>query len=110
MAEEPLSKIMAEGQILEAIQGIKKSINSMKGQMKSFPTKSDLGEMVEEIKEVREAVNNNTSKIDKLFELCQSERNDLAREVERLVDKRIGSACSGGSTTINAAFLIAGDP
>ena len=58
----------------------------MESQMKTFSTKRDLNGMMDEIKEVCQAVNNNTSKIDRLFTLRNDDRQT---EVEDLIDKKI---------------------
>ena len=66
---EPSSKRMAEGQILEAISGINKTMVTMQDQLKSVPTKTELGALVSEMRGVKEMVIRNTDRIDSLFDL-----------------------------------------
>ena len=66
---EPLSKKMAENQLLEAINGIRASVDAMEGQMRNAPSKEDMGSILNEIRGVRESVIRNTDRIDTLFDL-----------------------------------------
>lgn len=71
--EEPVPKKMAEAQLLEAINGIKKSVGAMEQQMKNVPCKADLGVLVNEIRGVKETVIRNTDRIDTLFDLRKND-------------------------------------
>ena len=82
---EPLPKRMAKNQILEAINGVQKSVAKMEGQLQSVPTKSDFSALVNEIKSVRESVIRNTDRIDTLFDLQKNDQPFLAKRVEKLV-------------------------
>ena len=47
---------MADNQLLDAINGIKNSVTAMEHQMRNIPSKTDLNQLVNEIKGVRETV------------------------------------------------------
>ena len=58
--------------------------------------------MVGEIKEVREKVQTNSAKIEKLFDLRQADRRELAKEVEQIVVERLGCSASRDQKTADA--------
>ena len=87
--EEPQAKKMADNQILEAINGIKNSVAAMEQQLKAVPTKTDMANIVTEIKGVREQVIRNTDRIDNLFDLRKEDAEALAQRVERIVEGKI---------------------
>ena len=98
---------MADNQILEAINGIKSSVQAMEAQMKTVPSKADLGSIVSEIRSVRESVIRNTDRIDSLFDLRKNDEKCLAKRVERLVENKLSSADIGAPSTNNEAnFLL----
>ena len=88
-SSEPASKKMAEGQILDAIKGVKASVSAMENQLKTFTTKADLSCMVEEIKNVRDSVQVNSANIEKLFEMRQDDQDRLVKRVEEIVDGKL---------------------
>ena len=93
---EPASKRMAENQLLEAINGIRTSVNAMEAQMKNVPSKADLAGIVTEIRGVKESVIRNTDRIDTLFDLRKNDDKLLARRVEKLVEGKISGATALG--------------
>ena len=99
LGDEPKPKRMAENQILEAIKGIKTSVNSMEKQMKTFSTKADLDSLFGEIKEVRGSVNANTGRIEKLFQLRKEDENNISKKVEEILDGRTNTNGHGGHET-----------
>ena len=88
---EPCSKRMADNQILEAINGIQKSVNAMENQMRNVPSRDDLSAIVTEIRGVRESVIRNTDRIDSLFDLRKEDVKILDKRVERIVDSKMAS-------------------
>ena len=90
--EEPLAKRMAENQLLEAINGIKTSVSAMEQQMRTVPSKADLGSLVDEIRSVRECVIRNTDRIDTLFDLRKMDGESLSKKVEQLVHCKMAAA------------------
>lgn len=67
------------------------TVTAMQAQMRTFSTKADLGAMVGEIKQVKEAVKENSVSIDKLFDLRKTDRAAVSRQIEEAVDKRQGA-------------------
>ena len=86
---EPLSKRMAEGQILEAIRDVKDSVKAMETQIKAVPTKADLNSIVSQIKEVKEMVIRNTDRIDTLYDLRKEDAQGIIKKVEQMVDGKL---------------------
>ena len=89
LPEEPQLKRMADNQILEAINGIKTSVSAMEQQLKTVPSKSDLGAIVTELRGVRESVIRNTDRIDTLYDLRKKDGEILAKRVEQLVEGKL---------------------
>ena len=87
--EEPQAKKMADNQILEAINGIRNSVTAMEQQLKAVPTKTDMANIITEIKGVRERVIRNTDRIDNLFDLRKEDTAALAQKVEKMVESKI---------------------
>ena len=85
LQDEPAAKKMADNQLLEAINGIKTSVNAMEQQLKAAPTKADFASLVNEIKGVRESVIRNTDRIDTLYDLRKMDSEHLTKRVEKLV-------------------------
>ena len=86
---EPKPKRMAENQILEAINGIKNSVAAMEQQLKTVPTKTDMANIVSEIRGVKERVIRNTDRIDTLFDLRKDDGEILAKKVENIIDSKM---------------------
>ena len=103
----PAAKKMADNQILEAINGIKTSVNSMNNQMKNFSTKADLSAMMGEIKDVKEAVVQNSSRIDELFHLRKEDEGRVAKTVRQLLSDGAGEEGNRGQASLaqDAQFL-----
>ena len=110
--DEPKTKKMADNQILDAINGIRASVTAMEAQMRSAPTKADLGNIVNEIRAVREDVIRNTDRIDTLFDLRRSDEKILDKKLGRLIGAKMSAqvASSKGQSTHGSkneqSFLI----
>lgn len=87
--EEPLAKRMADNQLLEAINGIKNSVAAMEQQMRSVPSKADLGALVTEMRGIKETVIRNKDRIDTLYDMRKSDGEILANRVEQIVERKI---------------------
>ena len=89
--DDPAARKMAEDKILDAIKGVSASITAMEARMKTFSTKADLNNMVEQIKEVKERVLVNSMNIEKLFDLRKDDQENLHKHVEELIDTKLSS-------------------
>ena len=86
--EGPQAKRMADNQLLEAINGIKNSVAAMENQLRTVPTKSDLGAIMTEIRGVKETVIRNKDRIDTLFDLRKEDERLLTKKVEKIVESK----------------------
>ena len=89
--EEPLPKKMAEDRILDAIKVVSNSVSAMEARMKTFSTKTDINNMVDELKDVKEKVIVNSLNIEKLFEFRKNDQEVILKKVEQIIDSRVGS-------------------
>ena len=108
--EEPSPKRMAEAQLLDAINGIKASVNAMEAQLRNVPSKDDLTAIVTEIRGVKETVIRNTDRIDTLFDIRKDDQRVLAKRVEKIVEEKMtastGSSRNGGKDNNEDKFLL----
>ena len=92
---------MADNEILAAINDVGKRVVSIEKNLKSCCTKEDMNKMT---KEIRTEIQNNTQRIDKLFELRKADGPSLIKKVEKIVDQHIASKKAGnGILTPTAA-------
>lgn len=84
----PPSKRMADNEIMAAISDICKSMVSMEKQLKNCCTKEYMMRMT---KEIRSEVQNNTQRIDKLFDLRKNDSVALNKTVERIVGQSLAA-------------------
>ena len=92
--EQPSPKRMASDEILSAIAGIRKSVEALDTRLGNFCTRADFQVLSTDL---REGLNNNTSNIQKLFELRREDNEKLSETVAKLVDERF-SSCLNNST------------
>ena len=105
LLEGPQAKRMAENQLLEAINGIKTSVAAMENQLRTVPTKNDLGAIVSEIRGVRETVIRNKDRIDTLFDLRKEDQRLFNKKVERIVESQGSSKGAARSSDNEQNFL-----
>ena len=79
----PAAKKMAEDKILDAIKVVSTSVTAIEKRMGSFSTKTDINNMVAELKEVKEKVVVNSINIEKLFELRKDDQDNLHKKVRK---------------------------
>ena len=89
--DEPAAKRMAEDKILDAIKVVNNSVNAMESRMKSFATRADLSNLVDEIKEVKEKVVVNSINIEKLFDMRKEDQDGIHKKLEEIVDSKLSS-------------------
>ena len=82
---------MAEDRILDAIKVVSNSVSAMEARMKTFSTKTDINNMVDELKDVKEKVIVNSLNIEKLFEFRKNDQEVILKKVEQIIDSRVGS-------------------
>ena len=80
---------MATNEILNAINGIKKSVEAMDQQLESFCTKNDFSTL---LAETNEGFQTNSNRITKLYELRKADAESLVQTVAKIVDDKM-AAC-----------------
>ena len=63
----------------------------MENQLKTVPTKTDLNNLVTEIRDVKETIIRNTDRIDTLYDMRKEDRDYLHKRVKKLIDSRLSN-------------------
>ena len=85
---QPASKRMASDDILAAINGIKRSVDTMDNRLNNFCTRSDLEAMSGEM---RDGLNKNSARITKQYEMRKNDAEGLVQTMSKIVDDRLSN-------------------
>ena len=97
-SDQPSPKRMATNEILAAINGVKRSVESMDKRLKNFCTKNDLRVLSDE---VSEGLQSNSSRISQLYDLRKSDAENLVQTVAKIVDDKLATCGkSSGSNSL----------